>query len=114
MVESLGSAVIDTACTRTVCGEKWLNHYLSGLHQSELMKIHNAKSARSFKFGDGRIIHSTKKVTIPAMIGQTKCKIETEVVPVDIPLLLSKTSLKRASAVLDIENDKATVLKVQS
>lgn len=45
------------------------------------------------------------------MIGQTKCQIATEVVPVDIPLLLSKTSLKRAGAVLDIEKDKATMFK---
>ncbi|XP_034552315.1 uncharacterized protein LOC117821880 isoform X2 [Notolabrus celidotus] len=111
MVESLGSAVIDTACTRTVCGEKWLNDYLNGLKPSDLQKIQDTKSARSFKFGDGRVVYSTKKVSIPAVIGQTKCKIETEVVPVDIPLLLSKTSLKRASAVLDIENDKATMFK---
>lgn len=25
MVEALGPAVIDTACTRTVCGENWLD-----------------------------------------------------------------------------------------
>ena len=111
MVESLGSAVIDTACTRTVCGEKWLNHYVSGLTKSELSKMTDIQSARPFKFGDGRVIHSTKKVKIPAMIGQTRCQIETEVVPADIPLLLSKTSLKRAGAVLDIENDKAIMFK---
>lgn len=39
MVEALGSAVIDTACTRTVCGGKWLEDYTSGLPQSELLKI---------------------------------------------------------------------------
>lgn len=48
---------------------------------------------------------------VSAKIGQTKCHIETEVVPVDIPLLLSKTSLKRAKTELDIENDKATMFK---
>ncbi len=111
MVESLGSAVIDTACTRTVCGEKWLSDYVNGLTQSQLSKIKETQSARPFKFGDGRVIHSTKKVNIPAMIGQTRCQIETEVVPADIPLLLSKMSLKRAGAVLDIENDKAMMFK---
>ena len=60
-------------------------------------------SNRAFKFGDGRIVHSTKRVKIPAKIGQTKCHIETEVVPTDIPLLLSKASLKKAGAVLDIK-----------
>ena len=66
MVDFLGSA--DTACTRTVCGEKWLDHYVSGLTQSELLKMRDIKSARPFKFGDGRVVHSTKKVKIPAMI----------------------------------------------
>ena len=48
---------------------------------------------------------------IPAVIGQTKCHVVTEVVPVDITLLLSKASLKRAGAVLDIEHDKAVMVK---
>ena len=111
MVEALGSAVLDTACTRTVCGEKWLDHYVAGLQQSELAKLQTKDSARSFRFGDGRVVHSTKSVKIPAVIAQTKCHIETEVVPVDIPLLLSKASLKRAGAVLDIEQDKAVMFK---
>lgn len=109
MMEALGSAVIDTACTRTVCGEKWLADYVSELPQKELQKIKDEKSTRPFRFGDGKIVQSTRKVTIPAKIGQTRCKIETEVVPADIPMLLSKTSLKRASAVLDIAQDKATM-----
>lgn len=36
VLESLGSAVIDTACTRTVCGEKWLDHYVRGLNEDEI------------------------------------------------------------------------------
>ena len=111
MVEALGSAVLDTACTRTVCGEKWLDNYVSGLQQNELAKLETKDSARAFRFGDGRLVHSTKSMKIPAVIGQTKCHIETEVVPVDIPLLLSKASLKRAGAVLDIEHDKAVMFK---
>lgn len=82
---------------------------LCKLPQKELQKIKDEKSTRPFRFGDGKNVQSTRKVTIPAKIGQTRCKIETEVVPADIPMLLSKTSLKRASAVLDIAQDKATV-----
>ena len=39
----------------------------------------------------------------------TLCKIKTKVVQNDIPLLLSKESLKRANAVLDLKNDKAVL-----
>lgn len=31
VAESLGCAVIDTACTRTVCGQKWLDSYMETL-----------------------------------------------------------------------------------
>ena len=86
MVEALGSAVIDTACTRTVCGEKWLNNYVEGLNESEVQKVRNTVSNRPFKFGDGHVVHSTKKV---------------------------KASLKRAGTVLDLENDTAIMFKQQ-
>ena len=69
------------------------------------------RSTRPFRFGDGKVVHSTRKGIIPAKIGRTKCKIETEVVPADIPMLLSKTLLKRSSAVLDIAHDKATMFE---
>ena len=56
-------------------------------------------SKRTFKFGDGAKIKSTKNVIIPATIGSTSCNIDTEVVDADIPLLLSRTSVKRAGTV---------------
>lgn len=52
-------------------------------------------------------MYSTKSLKIPATIGQTKCHIETEVVPADVPLLLSKASMKRAGTVLDMEHGRA-------
>lgn len=39
-------------------------------------------------------------------MGQARWNAETEVVKVNIPLLLSKSSLKKAGAVLDMENDR--------
>ena len=115
MTESLGSAIIDTACTRTVCGEKWLECYVNGLSQEQTNKLFKTEnpSCRPFRFGDGNLVYSTRKVKLPAKIGQTKCQIETEVVKVDIPLLLSKTSLKKAGTVLDMENDRAVMFKQQ-
>ena len=91
--------------------DQWLDDYISELPQSELQKVSDKQSARPFRFGDGKVVHATRKVIIPVKIGQTKCKIETEVVPADIPMLLSKTSLKRASAVLDIVHDKAAMFE---
>ena len=86
--EAFGSAVIDTACTKTVCGEKWMNMYLKMLNDEGQKNVCTSKSAQSFKFGDGEVMDSFLNVTIPAKIGSKVCKIETEVVKSDIPLLL--------------------------
>lgn len=111
MTECFGSAIIDTACTRTVCGQEWLDNYNTVLRKKSVkrMKETETQSHRPFKFGDGKVVYSVKRVKIPAKIGNTKCNIETEVVPVNIPLLLSKMSLKRAGTVLDMENDSAVM-----
>ena len=107
MTESFGCAVIDTACTRTVCGRKWLVNFLDNLSNKDRKKIVSTPSKRSFKFGDGVHVKSTENVILPVQIGDTSCKINTEVVDADIPLLLSKASLKRAGAILDLNKDEA-------
>ena len=83
MTEAQGSAVIDTACTKTVCGEKWFEHFLTKVDKSTVTV---SESKRPFKFGDGKIVYSFKKASIPAKIGNTKCSIETEIVTSDINL----------------------------
>ena len=49
-----------------------------------------------------------KRVIFPVFIAQTNCRINAEIVKENIPLLLSKTSLKRARTVIDMNNDKST------
>lgn len=109
MIESYGAAVLDTACTKTVCGKRWLNDYISELSDFENKNITISESNQEFRFGDGALCRSTENCVIPAIIGNTTCKISTEVVDCDIPLLLSKDSLKKANTVLDLQNDTATM-----
>ena len=61
-------------------------------HRVSYKNLVTKQSARPFRFGDGKVVHSTRKVIVPAM-------------------LLCKTSLKRASAVLNIAHDKATMFE---
>ncbi|CAC5413707.1 unnamed protein product [Mytilus coruscus] len=102
VLELTCSAIIDTACTRTVCGENWFKQLLERTGDISTMT-----NSRAFKFGDGKVVNSFMRATIPAQIGSTNCKIETEIVKADIPLLLSKASLKKAGTVLDFKNDRA-------
>lgn len=96
-----------------MCGEKWLDSYVNDLTEEQVNKIMKTEnpSCTPFRFGDVNLVYSTRKVMLPAKIGQTKCHIETEVVKTNIPLLLSKTSLKKAGAVLNMENDRAVMFK---
>lgn len=81
---------------------------MKNLSHSQISKRTQTESPsyRPFRFGDGQMVHSNRKVKIPAKIGQTKCVIETELVTADISLLLSKISPKRAGTILDTKNDK--------
>lgn len=38
MTEAVGSAIIDTACAHTVCGEKWLDSYVNDLSEEHVNK----------------------------------------------------------------------------
>ena len=109
VLEARGAAVIDTACTRTVCGEKWLNDYMQMLKDEDKndLRITIRDSKVGFKFGDGKTVNLFQRVEIPVDIAGMNCRIETEVVPANIPLLLSKISLKRANTLLNLNNDSA-------
>ncbi|VDI33647.1 Hypothetical predicted protein [Mytilus galloprovincialis] len=108
VAEAFNAAVVDTACTKTVCGTKWLHQFLDTFDSAN-EEIKCKESNTPFKFGDGKTVHSYQSVKLPATIGSLKCYIETEVVDCEIPLLLSKDSLKRAQTVLDLHNDKVTM-----
>lgn len=109
MTESFGSAILDTACTRTVCGTRWLYDYIESLSQEDKESITEEKSERLFRFGDSSQVKAVKNVVIPAVIGGKNCKISTDVVDLELPLLLSKASLKKANAVINLNDDEAVM-----
>ncbi|ESO99635.1 hypothetical protein LOTGIDRAFT_173644 [Lottia gigantea] len=111
MTECFGCAVLDTACSKTVCGMKWVDNYIDSLPTKDKGKVKKKNSNKEFNFGDGVSKQSMKYVNIPVKIAGVYCNIDTEVVEADIPLLLSKESLKRANTVLDLAHDKASMFK---
>ena len=65
------------------------------LTPGDLLKIVEQKSSSSFKFRDGNTVLSTKAVTIPTTIGKDDVLIKIDAIQNDIPLLLSKDSMKK-------------------
>ena len=112
MGSTIGYGVLDTACTRTVTGEKWLSEFVSTLTEEEAGMIEKSRKVSNaiFKFGDGVEQKSKGQVVIPTLIGNRKVNIEVDVVECDIPLLIGKPSMKRLKMVIDFVNNKATAL----
>ena len=105
--ETLSCEVLDSGCTSTVCGKVWLNCYLDTLM---MKKKHQGKSSKtSLKFGDGIAVMSQKRVTITRAIGNKRVLLETDVIDENIPLLLSKSSIKKANTILNFNNDTVTL-----
>lgn len=113
MAETDSAAVIDTACTKTVCGRTWLQKYINRLNERNMKLIDIKSSQTGFRFGDGNTVYSRNLVTFPALIGSKSCNIECEVIDKNIPLLLSKSSLKKAEAVLDLRDDRVSMFGEQ-
>ena len=107
--ETLNFAVIDSGCSKTVCGTIWMQCLQDSLSESDLNSVEEFPSQTCFKFGDGSKVISAKKIKFPAYIGNKRVFIITDVIPNDIPLLLSKESMKKGNAKLNFINDSITI-----
>ena len=105
----LGCGVLDSGCNKTVSGHEWVESYLDTLDEEEIKEVKVEESKARFKFGNGNVYESLGKVTIPATLGSTKVLLSTDVVDTEIPLLLSKTAMKKAKTKIDLENDCVTM-----
>jgi len=109
MTETINYAILDTACSSTVCGIDWLKSYIQTLSEDEKLRIEENESETTFKFGDSNVFKSMKKVKFPVNIIGDRANITADVVNCSIPLLFSKKSMKRAQMKLDLENDIAVI-----
>ena len=102
-------AVLDSACSTTVCGENWLNNYLQTLNRSDRRKVQQKGSRTTIKFGGGRMLKSEWEYWLQVVIAGKEVKVRTEVVKSDIPLLLSREAMKTVGVKIDLEKDIVTI-----
>ena len=86
-----------------------MNTYIEILDDQDKAKIVFRDRTNVYRFGDGKNILATRNVNIPVVIGSKQFTLNTDVVPNDIPLLLSKKSMKTANMTLDFKNDNAII-----
>lgn len=109
---NFGLAVLDSGCNVTVCGRQWLQAYLDSLDEKDMGKVHYEKSQVNFKFGDNPTTPSSEVCLFPATICGKGVTIRAQVVNDNIPLLISKHSMKKAKMILDFNNDSVTAYGV--
>ena len=102
--------MLDSGCYYTVCGQFWIDCYLDSLSSKDKKDVEHLTSSKSYRFGAGDKIIAKQRLAIPVYIGDEKVKIVTDVVDANIPLLLSKSSLQRAEAKIDFENNQIMIL----
>ena len=107
--ETLNCAVLDRGCTKNVCGESWLSNYLDTLTEIDYSKVDVEKSSNSVWFGDEKL-NSKNMVTFPAQTGKKDIMIKSDVIDSDLPLLLSKSTMKKANVKTDFSNDVVNML----
>ena len=109
--ESIGYGVLDSACTKTVAGVTWMREFLSTLSETEHTEATKSerKNNSVFRFGDGVETRSIKTVDLPVKICSKSFTIEVDVVPNDIPLLISKPSMSRMGMKIDFAANQAEI-----
>ena len=93
-----------------MCGESWIKNYIDHLDETDRSKTEYMQGEKTFKFGGGTCLKSKGEYCLPAFMAGLEVTIRTDVVDSDIPLLLSRSAMKRAGVKMDLESDTATIL----
>ena len=63
-----------------------------------------------FTFGSGNELASVKRVVLPSTVSSFRVDINVDIVDADIPLLLSKSAMKKAKVNLNFDSDTIDIL----
>ena len=95
LLETRGKRIVDTGCTRTVCGENWYNFYLSRLDSETQKIVLRRQSNAAIVFGDGKVKAEVQAI-IPITFGSDCVMLTCDVIRGDLPLLISVHTITKA------------------
>ena len=110
MGETVNKALLNTGASSTVCGKKWLEVFEESLTPQDKSEIEVNSCEKSFRFGDGENVISTFKKKLPVSICGQEVVLDTFVVDNDVPLLLSRDTMKKMKMTINNEHDKIYAL----
>ena len=114
MGETVNKALLDTGASSTVCGDKWFSVFKESLTPEERSLIETYPCEKTFRFGDGDSVLSDQKKRIPITMCGKEITLDVFVVKNDIPLLLSRETMKKMKMTIDNEHDKIYALGGES
>lgn len=96
-------ALSDTCCARTVSGAAWMQNTMQELWKAG-HEFYVLPERQAFRFGAGPRIWSEFAVVLPTCLGDggKSVYIRVSVVPVDVPMLVSRQALLDLGAIMDI------------
>ena len=62
-----------------------------------------------YRFGNGQVYQATKKMTVPAQLGNQLVMLSYDVVKAELPLLLGKDTMKKAETEINLSTDSVTM-----
>ena len=98
--------ITDTACAKAVAGTMWLQQYSDALKEINLVPD-LIREAEAFRFGTGKVHHSSFHVVICFNLGSRVVEMKTSIINGDVPLLMSKPALAQLGMIYDIAENKA-------
>ena len=107
--ETQGCGILDSGCSKNVCGKEWMDTYIETLEECQKSKLRYEESTSKFKFGNPTIYTAMHKVTFPARVGSRDILISANVIDLDLPLLISKNAMKKANTIINFKEDKVTM-----
>ena len=81
-VDARNCAVLDSACSSTVCEDSWINNYIQSLGTNDRQKVKQKEGQRVFKFAGGTCLKSKDEYSLPAVIAGIEVMIKTDVLRV--------------------------------
>ena len=96
--ESVGWAIMDSGATRAVCGEAGWNKIVGYLN---LRNMEPEIDRETIRFGDGAMVRSLFRATIPVCVGKIWRHLAVHVLPGHTPLLLARPDLEAWDVMVD-------------
>ena len=107
--ETWNSAFLDIGASSAVSGIEWFKQYRDSITESDKNQICFNDSKRPCIFEDRKKLQAIKSAKVPALIGSKWLCLLTDIVNANIPLLLSKASMKNCNIKIDFVNDTINV-----